>query len=228
VTVQRRAWRLEGRFFFGHLFLWGIEKARFWRKFESLTTTRQTVSRLRFPYNRGASLRRHSPPNKAALFMTSPKDKKKTSSTIALNRKARHDYFIEADYECGLALEGWEVKSLRAGKAQLTESYVNLRDGEAWLLGAHITPLSTASTHIHPDPTRTRKLLMHRHELDGLVGDVVRKGYTLVPLSLYWSKGKAKLGIGLAKGKKQHDKRATQKDRDWERQKSRVLKGVNK
>jgi SsrA-binding protein len=160
--------------------------------------------------------------------MTSPKDKKKTSSTIALNRKARHDYFIEADYECGLALEGWEVKSLRAGKAQLTESYVKLRDGEAWLLGAHITPLSTASTHIHPDPTRTRKLLMHRHELDGLVGDVVRKGYTLVPLSLYWSKGKAKLGIGLAKGKKQHDKRATQKDRDWERQKSRVLKGVNK
>lgn len=160
--------------------------------------------------------------------MTSTKDKKKTSSTIAVNRKARHDYFIEADYECGLALEGWEVKSLRAGKAQLTESYVHLRNSEAWLLGAHITPLSTASTHIHPDPTRTRKLLMNRHELDALVGDVERKGYTLVPLSLYWSKGKAKLGIGLARGKKQHDKRATQKDRDWQRQKSRVLKGVNK
>lgn len=160
--------------------------------------------------------------------MTSPKDKKKTASTIAVNRKARHDYFIEADYECGLSLEGWEVKSLRAGKAQLTESYVHLRNGEAWLLGAHITPLNTASTHIHPDPTRTRKLLMHRHELDALVGDVERKGYTLVPLSLFWSKGKAKLGIGLAKGKKQHDKRATEKDRDWQRQKSRVLKGTNK
>jgi SsrA-binding protein len=160
--------------------------------------------------------------------MNSTKDKKKTPATIAVNRKARHDYFIEADYECGLALEGWEVKSLRAGKAQLTESYVHLRNGEAWLLGAHITPLNTASTHIHPDPTRTRKLLLNRHELDGMVGDVERKGYTLVPLSLYWSKGKAKLSIGLAKGKKQHDKRATQKDRDWQRQKSRVLKGVNK
>jgi SsrA-binding protein len=160
--------------------------------------------------------------------MNSTKDKKKTPATIAVNRKARHDYFIEADYECGLALEGWEVKSLRAGKAQLTESYVHLRNGEAWLLGAHITPLNTASTHIHPDPTRTRKLLLNRHELDGMVGDVERKGYTLVPLSLYWSKGKAKLSIGLAKGKKQHDNRATQKDRDWQRQKSRVLKGVNK
>ena len=160
--------------------------------------------------------------------MNPTKDKKKASATIAVNRKARHDYFIEADYECGLALEGWEVKSLRAGKAQLTESYVHLRNGEAWLLGAHITPLNTASTHIHPDPTRTRKLLLNRHELDGMIGDVERKGYTLVPLSLYWSKGKAKLSIGLAKGKKQHDKRATQKDRDWQRQKSRVLKGVNK
>jgi SsrA-binding protein len=160
--------------------------------------------------------------------MNSTKDKKKTPATIAVNRKARHDFFIEADYECGLALEGWEVKSLRAGKAQLTESYVHLRNGEAWLLGAHITPLNTASTHIHPDPTRTRKLLLNRHELDGMVGDVERKGYTLVPLSLYWSKGRAKLSIGLAKGKKQHDKRATQKDRDWQRQKSRVLKGVNK
>jgi SsrA-binding protein len=160
--------------------------------------------------------------------MNTTKDKKKTPATIAVNRKARHDYFIEADYECGLALEGWEVKSLRAGKAQLTESYVHLRNGEAWLLGAHITPLNTASTHIHPDPTRTRKLLLNRHELDGMVGDVARKGYTLVPLSLYWSKGRAKLSIGLAKGKKQHDKRATQKDRDWQRQKSRVLKGVNK
>ncbi len=159
--------------------------------------------------------------------MTASKDKKASASTIALNRRARHDYFIEADYECGIALEGWEVKSLREGRAQLTESYVHLRDGEAWLLGAHISPLSTASTHIHPDPTRTRKLLMHRHELDSLIGDVERKGYTLVPLSLNWKKGKAKLTIGLAKGKKQHDKRATLKDRDWQRQKARVLKGVN-
>ncbi|MDH4047744.1 MAG: SsrA-binding protein SmpB [Gammaproteobacteria bacterium] len=160
--------------------------------------------------------------------MTPKKDQKPTTSTIAVNRKARHDYFIEADYECGLALEGWEVKSLRAGRAQITESYVHLRDGEAWLLGAQISPLPTASTHINPDPTRTRKLLLHRHELDGLVGDVERKGYTLVPLSLQWKKGKAKLTIGLAKGKKQHDKRASEKDRDWQRQKSRVLKGVNK
>jgi SsrA-binding protein len=106
--------------------------------------------------------------------MNSTKDKKKTPATIAVNRKARHDFFIEADYECGLALEGWEVKSLRAGKAQLTESYVHLRNGEAWLLGAHITPLNTASTHIHPDPTRTRKLLLNRPELDGMVGDVER------------------------------------------------------
>jgi SsrA-binding protein len=153
----------------------------------------------------------------------SPENKKPTS-TIAVNRKARHDYFIEDRFEAGLALEGWEVKSLRSGKAQLTESYVHVRDGEAWLLGAHVTPLKTASTHIHPDPTRTRKLLLHRHELDRLVGAVERKGYTLVPLNLHWSRGRAKLEIGLAKGKKQHDKRATTKERDWQRQKARILK----
>ena len=149
---------------------------------------------------------------------------KGNSATIALNKKARHDYFIEANYECGLALEGWEAKSLRAGRAQLTESYVHLRDGEAWLLGAHISPLSTASTHIHPDPTRTRKLLLHRSELDRLTGLVERKGFTLVPLALYWKKGKAKLDVGVAKGKKQHDKRRTEKDRDWKRQQARILK----
>ncbi|HET6628585.1 MAG TPA: SsrA-binding protein SmpB [Woeseiaceae bacterium] len=159
--------------------------------------------------------------------MSKPSDNKKPSSTIAVNKKARHDYFIEDTFEAGLALEGWEVKSLRAGRAQLTESYVHVRDGEAWLLGAHVTPLNTASTHIHPDPTRTRKLLLHRHELDRLVGAVERKGYTLVPLNLHWSRGRAKLEVGLAKGKKQHDKRATTKERDWQRQKARILKSSN-
>ena len=156
--------------------------------------------------------------------MTSSQKNKTGANTIALNKKARHDYFIEDNYECGVVLEGWEVKSLRAGRAQLTESYVHLRDGEAYLLGAHISPLSTASTHVNPDPTRTRKLLLHRGELDRLIGAVERKGFTLVPLALYWSKGRVKLDIGLAKSKKQHDKRATQKDRDWQRQKARILK----
>jgi SsrA-binding protein len=150
--------------------------------------------------------------------------KKKSSSTIAVNKKARHDYFIEQSFESGLVLEGWEVKSLRAGRAQITETYVHLKNGEAWVIGAHISPLNTASTHIKPDPTRTRKLLLHQKELDRMVGAVERKGYTLVALSLYWSKGRAKLEIALAKGKKQHDKRASDKDRDWQRQKARILK----
>ena len=149
------------------------------------------------------------------------------NATIARNKKARHEYFVEETFEAGLMLQGWEVKSLRAGRAQLTESYVHIRNGEAWLLGAHISPLTTASTHIHPEPTRTRKLLLHRQQLDRLIGAVERKGYTLVPLNLHWSKGKAKLEIGLAKGKKQHDKRATQKERDWKRQKARILKSSN-
>jgi SsrA-binding protein len=143
---------------------------------------------------------------------------------IAENRKARHDYFIEEDFEAGLALEGWEVKSLRAGRANLTESYAILKGGEAWLVGAHISPLPSASTHIRADPVRTRKLLLHRRELDKLIGSVERKGYTLVPLSLYWQRGRTKLRVGLAKGKKQHDKRAADKDRDWKRQKERILK----
>jgi SsrA-binding protein len=159
--------------------------------------------------------------------MSKHSDNKKPSSTIAVNKRARHDYFIEDTFEAGLTLEGWEVKSLRAGRAQLTEGYVHVRDGEAWLLGAHVTPLNTASTHIHPDPTRTRKLLLHRHELDRLVGAVERKGYTLVPLNLHWSRGRAKLEVGLAKGKKQHDKRATTRERDWQRQKARILKSSN-
>ena len=152
------------------------------------------------------------------------KQSKESSNTIARNKKARFDYFIEENFEAGLELQGWEVKSLRAGKAQLTESYVTLRDNEAWLLGAHITPLNTASSHINPDPTRTRKLLLHRKELDRLTGLVERRGHTLVALQLYWNKGKVKLSVGLAKGKKQHDKRATEKDRDWQRDKARIMK----
>lgn len=143
---------------------------------------------------------------------------------IARNKRARHDYFIEDTYEAGLQLEGWEVKSLRAGRAQITESYVHVRDGEGWLIGAHIAPLNTASTHVSPNPTRTRKLLLHRIELDRLIGAVERKGYTLIALNLHWLRGRAKLEIGLAKGKKQADKRATVKDRDWQRQKARILK----
>ena len=144
--------------------------------------------------------------------------------TIADNRKARHDYFIEEDFEAGLSLEGWEVKSLRAGRANIKESYALVKDGEAWLLGAHISPLVSASTHVNPDPVRTRKLLLHRRQIDRLTGAVERRGYTLVPLSLYWNRGKVKLKLGLAKGKKQHDKRAVEKDRDWQRQRQRLLK----
>lgn len=145
-------------------------------------------------------------------------------STIALNRQATHDYFIEERFEAGLVLQGWEVKSLRAGRAQLKESYVVLKNGEAFLLGSHISALSTASSHVVPDPVRTRKLLLHASELSRLVGHVERKGYTLIPLALYWKKGRAKLEIGLGRGKKMHDKRATEKDRDWQREKQRVMK----
>ena len=145
-------------------------------------------------------------------------------STIALNRQATHEYFIEERYEAGLVLQGWEVKSLRALRAQLKESYVVLKKGEAWLLGAHFSPLSSASTHIVPDPLRTRKLLLHGRELSSLIGSVERKGYNLIPLALYWKKGRAKLEIGLAKGKQIHDKRASEKDRDWQREKQRVMR----
>ncbi len=144
---------------------------------------------------------------------------------IADNRRARYDYAVGERYEAGLCLQGWEVKALRAGRAQIGEAYVYLRDGEAYLFGAHITPLKTASTHVIPDPIRTRKLLLNRSELDHLVGAVEREGYTLVPLDLHWVNGRAKLRIGLAKGKKQHDKRATEKDRDWQRDRARVMRG---
>lgn len=143
---------------------------------------------------------------------------------IAENRKARHEYFIEETYEAGMSLQGWEVKSLRAGRAQIKEAYVFIKDAEAYLFGAHVSALPTASTHIIPDPIRTRKLLLNKAELNRLVGAVERKGYTLVPLEMYWKKGKAKLKIGLAKGKQAHDKRASEKDRDWAREKSRLMK----
>jgi len=156
--------------------------------------------------------------------MSRKKTLKNATNVIAVNRKARHDYHIEESFEAGLVLEGWEVKSLRAGSAQIGESYVNIRNGEAWLIGAHFSPLKTVSTHIKADPTRTRKLLLNRNELDRLIGSVERKGNTLIPLDVHWSKGRAKLLIGLARGKKQHDKRLADKERDWQRQKQRILK----
>lgn len=154
----------------------------------------------------------------------SKKQKPNNDNTIAQNKKARHDYFIEQTLEAGIVLQGWEVKSLRDGKVQLVDSYVFVKEGEAWVSNMLITPLQTASTHITPEPTRVRKLLLHRQEIDRLVGAVERKGYTLIALALYWSKGNAKVKIGLAKGKKQHDKRATEKERDWNREKQRLMK----
>jgi len=157
--------------------------------------------------------------------MGKKKTKKPAGNTIAVNRRARHDYFIEDRFEAGLALEGWEVKSLRESRVQLSESYILIKNNEAWLLGMHISPLTSTSTHITPDPTRTRRLLLHRRELDKLIGAVERKGYTIVPLALYWKKGRAKLEIALARGKQSHDKRATEKARDWQREKSRIMRG---
>ena len=148
-----------------------------------------------------------------------------SASTIVVNKKARFDYFIEESIESGVALEGWEVKSLRDKRLQLKEAYVVMKDGEAWLIGAHISPLPTASKHVSADPTRSRKLLMHRREIDRLHGAVERQGYTVVPLRMYWKRGRAKLEVGLAKGKKQRDKRAVNRERDWQREKARVLKG---
>ncbi len=155
-------------------------------------------------------------------------DKDSHADTIALNRRARHEFFIDERYEAGLALLGWEVKSLRAGRLQLAEGYVLLKDDEAFLLGSHIAPLNSASTHVLADPTRTRKLLLRRRQIDHLVGAVERKGYTLIPLAMYWKDGRAKLEIGLARGKKQHDKRASEKDRDWQREKGRALRARNR
>jgi SsrA-binding protein len=144
--------------------------------------------------------------------------------TIADNKKAFHDYFIEERYEAGIVLEGWEVKAIRAGRVQLKEAYVVLKREEVWLIGSHISPLPTASTHVKPDPTRSRKLLLHAAEISKLIGKVERAGYTLVPLNLHYSKGRIKLEIGLAKGKKQHDKRASEKEREWDREKARLMR----
>ncbi len=143
---------------------------------------------------------------------------------IVQNKKAQHDFFIEDRYEAGLVLEGWEVKSIRAGRAQLNEAYVVIREGELYLLNSHISPLPTASTHITPDPTRTRKLLLRGEEIRKLIGKVERAGYALVPLNLHYSKGRIKLEVGLAKGKRQFEKRADQQDKDWKREQTRLLK----
>ena len=144
--------------------------------------------------------------------------------SIVDNRKAFHEYFVEEKFEAGLALEGWEVKAIRAGRANIKESYIVLRDAEVYIFGMHITPLLAASTHVNPDPTRTRKLLLHAAEIEKLIGKVERAGYTLVPLDLHYNRGRIKLNIGLAKGKKQYDKREVDKKRDWDREKARLMR----
>jgi SsrA-binding protein len=148
--------------------------------------------------------------------------------SIAQNKKAFFDYFIEEKYEAGIVLEGWEVKAIRDGRTNLKESYVIIQRGELYLLGCHITPLGAASTHIRPDATRTRKLLLHKEEIAKLIGKVERAGYTLVPLDMHFSKGRVKLQIGLAKGKKQHDKREAEKEKDWKREQSAIMKSNNR
>ena len=144
--------------------------------------------------------------------------------SIITNKKAFHDYFIEEKIEAGMSLLGWEVKAIRAGRANIKESYVVIRDGEVFIFGMHITPLAEASTHVHPDPTRTRKLLLHAKQISKLIGLVERAGYTLMPLDLHYQKGRIKVEIGLAKGKKQHDKRESEKERDWNREKQRLMR----
>ena len=144
--------------------------------------------------------------------------------SIVENRKAFHDYFVEERYEAGLVLEGWEVKAIRAGRVHLKEAYVVVKTAEPFIIGMHITPLTSASTHVRADPTRSRKLLLNAEEIRKLIGKVEQKGYTLVPLDLHYSKGRVKLQIGLAKGKKQHDKRETEKERDWQREQQRLLR----
>lgn len=150
--------------------------------------------------------------------------KSEDKPTIALNKRSRHDYQLEDRFEAGLVLQGWEVKSLRSGRGRIAEAYVTIKDGEAWLLGAHIDPLPSASTHVQTDPTRTRKLLLHTRELSRLIGATERQGYTIIPTAMYWKKGLAKLEVALAKGKQKQDKRADVKKRDWDREKQRTLK----
>lgn len=146
--------------------------------------------------------------------------------TIVENRKAFHDYFIEERFEAGIAFEGWEVKAVRGGRAHLKEAYVVVKGGELMLIGAHIAPLATASTHVHPDPTRTRRLLLHREEINRLIGKVERAGYTLTPIDLHYRNGRIKIEIGLARGKKQHDKRAVIREREWNRERLRLVRGA--
>lgn len=148
--------------------------------------------------------------------------------SIVDNKKAFHDYFIEEKFEAGLVLEGWEVKAIRAGRVQLKEAYVVVKNGAVYLIGCHISPLLSASTHILPDPTRSRKLLLNTSEINKLIGKTERAGFTLMPLNMHFSKGRIKLDIGLAKGKKQHDKRAAEKDREWEREKQRLNRVANR
>ena len=144
--------------------------------------------------------------------------------SIVQNRKAFHDYFVEEQLEAGIVLEGWEAKAIRAGRVQIKEAYVVVNNGEIFLIGSHITPLATASTHVQPDATRTRKLLLNAREIDRLIGAVERAGYTLVPIDMHYTKGRIKVEIGLAKGKKQHDKREAEKDRDWKREQQRLMR----
>jgi SsrA-binding protein len=158
----------------------------------------------------------------------SGKDKAGAPKTIALNRSARHDYHLEDRYEAGIALQGWELKSIRAGRMNMGDAYAIVKGGEIFLFGSQITPLSQASTHVVADDRRTRKLLMHRHEIDKLVGYVEREGYTLIPTAVYWKGNKVKLELALAKGKQSHDKRQASKDRDWQRDKQRVMRKHNK
>ena len=160
--------------------------------------------------------------------MAKKKDSEKGGGTIALNKRARHEYHIDERYEAGLALQGWEVKSLRAGRLNFGDTYALIKDGELYLFGAQITPLISASTHVVADDRRTRKLLLHREEIDKLVGAVERKGYTLIPTALYWKGNKVKVELGLARGKQEHDKRASEKERDWNREKQRVLRSHNR
>ena len=153
---------------------------------------------------------------------------KSGDKTIALNRSARHEYHLEARYEAGLALQGWELKAIRAGRMSMGDAYATVKNGEIFLFGAQITPLIQASSHVVADDRRTRKLLLHRHEIDKLIGRVEREGYTLIPTAMYWSGNKVKLELALAKGKKTHDKRASEKERDWQREKQRTMRAHNK
>ncbi len=153
---------------------------------------------------------------------------RKTGGTIALNKRARFEFHIDERFEAGIVLEGWEIKSLRAGKGQLTDAYAVVKNGEIFLFGSQISPLLSASTHVVPEARRTRKLLLHRDQIDELIGAVERKGYTLVPTAMYWSKNRVKLELGLAKGKQEHDKRDVEKDRDWQRDRQRALRSHNR